>query len=224
MPGHCTCGAKLPDDARFCHKCGKPQREEDLRIEQAAAEQSAARQTAAQPQPAPVPTVHIFTPPLRQAPPIGFHNRAAVSTAFLAGILGFLLSVISGQVVPAASSLGLIAAGFLAVYLYQRRTGEHLSVLHGAHLGWISGIFGFAITAVVLGGVIAILSDPNVVNSMREQLKDSSAARQAQIDQMMKMIHNPPLLLMGIAVTFLLFTVFPAFGGALGAKFLDRRS
>ena len=21
----CTCGAQLPPDARFCHKCGKPQ-------------------------------------------------------------------------------------------------------------------------------------------------------------------------------------------------------
>ena len=28
MPEFCTCGAELPPDSRFCHKCGKPQREE----------------------------------------------------------------------------------------------------------------------------------------------------------------------------------------------------
>ena len=28
MPEFCTCGAELPPDARFCHRCGKPQREE----------------------------------------------------------------------------------------------------------------------------------------------------------------------------------------------------
>jgi len=27
MPDNCTCGAELPPDSLFCHKCGKPQRE-----------------------------------------------------------------------------------------------------------------------------------------------------------------------------------------------------
>jgi hypothetical protein len=213
VSGYCTCGAKLPEDARFCHKCGKPQRDEPLLVEQ--------REDAPEEVPAPV------VEPARQAPqvpPIGFHNRAAVSAALVSGIAGFLLSVLSGQVLPAASSLGLIAAGFLAVYLYQRRTGEKLSVIHGAHLGWISGIFGFAITAVILALVAVVLSDQTMVDSMRQQLEGTSAGRQAQIDQMIQMVHNPPLMLMGVAVTFLLFTVFPAFGGALGAKLLDRRS
>lgn len=214
MSGYCTCGAKLPEDARFCHKCGKPQREEDILLEQAA-------QTVP-----PVPAPVIFPPVLPQsepAPPIGFHNRPAVRAAMVAGAAGFLLSVLTGRILPAASSLGLVAAGFLAVYLYQRRTGYRLSVMHGAHLGWISGIFGFAITAVVLAAVVIALSDPAMVESMRQQLQGAAAGQQEQIEEMIKAVHNPPLMLMGVAVTFLLFTVFPAFGGALGAKLLDRR-
>jgi hypothetical protein len=217
VPGYCTCGAKLPDDALFCHKCGKPQREDLI-------ERELQREEA--------PTVHVLQPVVppggagresSEIPPIGFHNRPAVGAALVAGVAGFLLSVLTGQVLPAASSVGLIAAGFLAVYLYQRRTGQRLSMIHGAHLGWISGIFGFAITSVVLALVVAVLSDQSFVDSMQEQLKGAATARQAQIEQMIQMVHNPSLMLMGVAVTFLLFTVFPAFGGALGAKLLERR-
>ncbi len=206
MPDYCTCGAKLPEDARFCHKCGKPQREEDLRVEEAEA--------------APAPVIEQPAKAVPQIPPIGFHNRAAVSAALVSGIVGFFLSVLSGEVLPAAFILGLIAAGFLAVYLYQRRTGEKLSMLHGAHLGWISGIFGFAIMAAILALLAVALSDQSVVDSMRQQLQ-GAAARQAQIDQMIQIVHNPSMMLSGVVVIFFLFTVFPAFGGALGAKFLD---
>ena len=209
MPEFCTCGAKLPEDARFCHKCGKPQRQEDLQFEEV------------EKAPEVVPPPVIEAPPA--PPPIGFHNRAAVNAALVSGIAGFLVSVVSGQILPAASSLGLIAAGFLAVYLYQRRTGQRLSVMHGAHLGWISGIFGFVITLAILVLVVTMLSDQNVVDSVRDQLRGATAERQAQVDQMLQMIHNRSLLLAGVGVTFLLFTVFPAFGGALGAKFLERR-
>jgi hypothetical protein len=211
VSGYCTCGAKLAEDARFCHKCGKPQREEDLQREQP---------------PETIVAPVIFPPVLpaeTKVPPIGFHNRPAVRAAMLAGMAGFLLSVISGRIEPALSSLGLVAAGFFAVYLYQRRTGYRLTVIHGAHLGWISGIFGFAITALVLAAVAIALSDASVVESMREQLQGAAASQQEQIEEMIKVVHNPQLMLAGVAVTFLLFTVFPAFGGALGAKLLDRR-
>lgn len=215
MSGYCTCGAKLPEDARFCHKCGKPQREEPLLVEEV------------QETPEPVLEPAATSSPL--IPPIGFHNRPAVSAALVSGIAGFIISVFSGRIGsaygatgPAASTLGLIAAGFLAVFLYQRRTGQKLSVIHGAHLGWIAGIFGFAITAVILAMVVVALSDQSLVDSMRAQLQGTAAGQQAQIDQMIQMVHNPSLMLMGVAVAFLLFTVFPAFGGALGAKLLER--
>jgi hypothetical protein len=165
--------------------------------------------------PAPAP------PPQPQFPPIGFRNGPAVRAALLSGAVAFLLSIVSGQLrVPAASTVGLVAAGFLAVYLYQRRTGERLSVVHGAHLGWISGIFGFAITTVLISVFVVALSNPAFLDAIREQLKTPGTP--ADIDQVIDELRSPSGLLVALAVTFLMFTVLPACGGALGAKLLDR--
>jgi len=74
MPEFCTCGAQLPPDALFCHKCGKPQRE------------------------LVVPETHIpehaeFALPLApsavnpEAAPMNFHNRVAVRIALLVAVI-----------------------------------------------------------------------------------------------------------------------------------------
>jgi zinc-ribbon domain len=210
VPEFCTCGAKLPEDARFCHKCGKPQREEPLLVEEP-------------PEPPPfLPPPPLAPPPPVLPPPIGFHNGPAVRVALLCGVLAFLMSIISGQVLPAFGLVWLVAAGFLAVYLYYRRTGQKLTVMHGAHLGWISGIFGFAITAILLTLMVVALSDPSVLAAMQEQLKASS--RQADINQMIDTIRSPSGVLAALFTTFVLFTILPAAGGALGAKLLERGS
>src|SRR3954453_7443593 len=62
---YCTCGAKLPEDARFCHKCGKPQFELIEPEEPAVVE--------------PVPPVPVQPPPQPQG--VGFRNPAAVRVA-----------------------------------------------------------------------------------------------------------------------------------------------
>jgi hypothetical protein len=139
----------------------------------------------------------------------------------LSGAVGFTLFILSGQLrMPAASTVGLVAAGFLAVFLYQRRTGQRLSVVHGAHLGWISGIFGFAILTILLSAVVGALSDPAVLDAMRKQLQ--GAGTQAEVDQVIQMTRSPSGMLAAAALMFLMFTVLPACGGALGAKLLDR--
>ena len=40
---------------------------------------------------------------------------------------------------------------------------------------------------------------------------------------MFEVLHSPSLLLMVVLLMFLLCTLLPAFGGALGAKFFDRK-
>jgi hypothetical protein len=205
VPERCSCGAQLPPDALFCHKCGKPQREILAPEEVVEA-------------PPPLPTVTAPAAP----PPIGFHNGTAVRIALLAGVLSILVSGVAGQfAVPKVALLCLVATGFLAVFLYRRQTGQRLSALSGARLGWISGIFGFVIATVLLTVIATAMSDPNVVATMREQLRQRGRP-DADLNQMIEALHNPSTLVGVLLMSFVLFTVLPAFGGAVGAKLLDR--
>ena len=211
MPDVCTCGAVLPPDARFCHKCGKPQRDEPL--------------FAPEPEPVQRPIEPPGLPPISklELPRIGFHNGLAVRVAMLAGILAFFCSIITGQLaLPQEFALvWLVAGGFFAVYLYERRTGHRLSVRSGAHLGWICGVFGFVVVTMALAATAVMLSDPSVATAMREQLRTHGIPA-ANAEQMITFFHTPAGISSALFVSFVLFTVLPAFGGAVGAKLLDR--
>jgi hypothetical protein len=201
----CTCGAILPEDALFCHRCGKPQREI----------------LAVEPEPGPV-----IPPPLPAAPapaPIGFHNGTAVRIALVAGILLIVALMITGQIaiLQMLLPLWLVAGGFFAVFLYRRRTGQRLTPLSGAHLGWIAGIFGFLIMTLFLTAMAVALSEPSAVSLLREQW--SGAGRSdADFNIMIDAFHNPGKIAAVLSLILLLFSILPAFGGALGAKLLDR--
>ena len=120
---------QLPEDARFCHKCGKPQREE-IAVE--------------------LPPAH--GPAIAAAPPLeawlgapSFHHPVAVRVGlFVASIATFLCLAL-----PFGFVVWLPSAGFVSVYLFSRRTGQSLSVRNGARMGWIAGILSFLIITVL---------------------------------------------------------------------------
>lgn len=221
MAERCTCGAVLPPDALFCHKCGKPQREDLIPVETEPAPTTAADiQASTTPAPPALPTS------APEPPPIGFHNGPAVRIALLAGVLSIVVSALTGQLplLRVLAPLWLVATGFLAVFLYRRRTGQRLSALSGAHLGWICGIFGFVIVTIILTIFAVALSEPAFVSAMQEQLKDHGTPESdvAQVRQVIEALRTPAGIASALLTSFVLFTLLPAFGGLLGAKLLDR--
>src|SRR5271165_1137680 len=112
----CSCGAYPPEDARFCHKCARPLSEEDhAHLSQLAAEA------------APVPANVLVEPPplpVVAASNINFHNPRAVTVSILVAALTLLLMVPLAMVLPPVLPFVFCAGGFLATFLYTRRSGE----------------------------------------------------------------------------------------------------
>jgi len=170
------------------------------------------------------PEVHpIFAPlPIAASPPveapISFRNATAVRVAVLAGVPVFLLSAVAGPLMLAVP----VAGGFFAVYLYRRRTGQRVSVLAGARLGWIAGIIVFAILTMLLTMLVLMLSQPDLVQSMRDQMAKMSSISPDEVTKRIDLLRTPSSLALVLLDAFLTYTLLTALGGAVGAKFLDR--
>jgi hypothetical protein len=208
VPDFCTCGAQLPPDARFCHKCGKPQYDYPGLTEETPAEV-----------PPPLPA-----PPQAQTPlEISFHNRLAVRIGFLAALTAVLLFMFPLPFPFLRLLLAFIAAGFLAVFAYTRRTGQMLSIRSGARMGWITGIFSFTfVTILFTVAMVAISNEGGLVKFFRSQLPPNDA----RTEQLTQALNNPAtlagVLAFSVIVLFVILTALPVLGGALGAKVLAK--
>ena len=213
MPEFCTCRAQLPPDARFCHRCGKPQRDEPVEEEAPAAA---------------IETVTAVPVKPLLPPEISFRNSVAVRVGFLAaGITSLFISL------PMPTSLAvfwmllwLFCAGFLAVFLYRRRTGAAVGLRGGARMGWITGVFCFVIATVFFTiSVFSIASKGGLAEFYRQQLAVKGAPDET-VRQFFQVLENPSglatILILSIFFLFILFTLLPTLGGLLGSKVLDR--
>jgi len=211
VPDRCTCGAQLPPDARFCHKCGKPQYD-----------YPGLEETESPAQEAPV----IAAPRAQLPPEISFRNRMAVRAGLIAAIAAVILSVVPLPFVF-LRLMPFLAGGFFAVFLYSRRSGQILSVRSGARIGWITGILAFAIVGVIVTvSVIAILSDPDLLKQIQNQLQSQLPPNDARSSSVIQALSDPAKLsaelLQSLLVLFVVLTALPIIGGALGAKLLEK--
>ena len=199
MPEFCSCGTQLVPDALFCHKCGKPQR--DLVV--------------------PDPAIQVehphFLPPrdvLRELP-LNFRNAAAVR-------IGLLVAAASTLVFFFLPFLNWVFGGFLAVFLYRRRTGSLLNLGAGMRMGWITGVLAFALYIVPFA-----LQLPRMSSLMEERLRAMRPQDPAIVEQMMGLFQSGPGMALIVAFTlaamFLIITFLSIAGGALGAKVVGRQ-
>ncbi|MCX6620075.1 MAG: zinc ribbon domain-containing protein [Acidobacteria bacterium] len=209
MADYCTCGAELPPDARFCHKCGKPQRDEPLFA----------------PEPVAVPAeLPIAAIPAAAAPPstdVTFHNRPALLSALTAAVIGLVLMML--LFLPAVVRLAApFIAGLLSVLIYRRRTQHPVNLKNGLRLGWITGMLAFAISVVIFTlSVVFLVSDPQAVGMLKDRMQ--GMASPAELDEMIQMLRTPAGILAWLFSTFFTLTGLPMLGGALGSAFLGKR-
>ncbi len=203
MPEYCSCGAQLPPDALFCHKCGKPQRE--LVVPETR-------------EPFPEPVLPPQAPlPRMEAPPVNFRNAVAFRIALLVAAFATLLSFLP--------FLNWLAAGFFAVFIYRKKTGSFLNVGAGVRMGWITGLLMFALSAVVF----AVQQLPGAIRGhldarLQEQMQNFAQDPMSQ--QMFRYFQNGPgvmvLFLFSLIALFLFTTGLSMAGGAIGAKIVGR--
>jgi hypothetical protein len=201
MPEICTCGAQLPPDARFCHKCGKPQREEIV-----------------------VEPVEAFAP--QQPPPVevapfpvlSFRNPIALRVGLLAAGLLCLMMMIPG--VNYAAVVWWLGAGYFSVWIYKRRTGQQLNVRGGARMGWITGVISCGLLTLLFAFFMLAIHQMGGLDAIKG-LKDL-AFQQANVDEALKMLQEPSRMLWSLIATFIMLTLTCTAGGALGAKLLGK--
>ncbi len=152
--------------------------------------------------------------------------------ALLCGVGAAVLSTI--PIVSVGCCLWMLGAGALAVTLYQKQVpGTLITPGMGMRVGALAGVFGFIVNAVVSTiSFVAFRAKGDFRRAMQEQMDkqlssnpDPKVREMAQ--RMLEWISTPQgaatmmvLVLVTLAIVFVLFT---AAGGALGASMFGRR-
>jgi hypothetical protein len=135
---------------------------------------------------------------------------------FASNLTGLLGSVPLQGIAVLALAAG---SGYFAVWLYNRRTGQRLSVTSGARLGWITGVFSFVILMVILTVTVLVIGLDAYLAMVRDNL---SAAAATQPNLKVPPSGTLPGMFLFLVTAFAIFTVAASIGGAFGAKVLEK--
>ena len=194
MNEHCTCGTLLVENARFCHRCGRP-----------TGEVPAAEVI-------PPPPVAAEAPPAQTQAPVGIRNPLALRVAFVMSLVVMLL-----QMIPGLQLLFLVwwlGAGWSTVAIYRRLTGAALTVSAGARLGSLTGVLAFVSMSLTFALSMAFMGR----QLLDEMVKQTPQAAQVVNDPVALGI----VFLMIFVMMFAVVVGTCAAGGALSARFSAR--
>ena len=213
------CQASIDESLPFCPHCGAPQ----IRV---------ATPDEAPSSDVPVPQV---TPLNWSTGAPDYHPNAiqwdvAWKGACLTGIAAGALT--AAPVVSVGCCLWLLGAGALSVGLYQRRVhATFVTPGMGMRLGAASGVAGFF--AFALCYIFIFVRNPGVFRSaFIESIQKSSASNpdprvQEMVAQLLNNLNNPEILaayfVFMLVIMAIVFVLFTAAGGALGAAMFARR-
>jgi len=222
------CQTSIDETLPFCPHCGAPQ------IRVASSEDDASQPT---PQYSSDTPPHLVTPSTwPSGAPANIPQTAAIQWEL--ALKGALLSGLAAAVLTAMPvlSLGcclwLLGSGALAVWLYQRRVpGTFVTPGMGMRIGAVAGAIGYVASTIWM--VLRFASNSQELRTaMQEQMDKSLAANpdpraQEIMRQFMGNLNTPQ----GLATFFVLllafmgivFVIFSAAGGALGASMFTRR-
>jgi len=190
---------------------------------------------AAQPDEVEAPAPEVAPPPEVSAAPaagpspvINFRDGTAVRVGFLAAALVQLVSTLSAAAgASLLMPLVVLGGGFYAVVLYIRRTGNGISVLNGARVGWITGIFSFVIMTVFFTLGMAVLAGSDQLLKAYKESAASLGLPGDAAEQLQRITSDPAAFAvsigLGLVFQFVLLTVLCSMGGALGARFAAGR-
>lgn len=222
------CQASIDESLPFCPHCGAPQiRVASPEEEATPGEASAAGPPEARPE---------FVPPQGWAgSPPAYHPYAiqwdmAWKGAVLAGLIAAVLT--ATPLLSLGCCLWLLGAGTLAVSLYHRRVpGAVVTPGMGMRIGAVTGLIGFVATSIWSTFRFATNSQ-EFRSALEEQMQKSLANNpdpraQDLMREFMSTLNTPQGLatffVLSLVIVAVVFVVFGAAGGAVGASIFARR-
>lgn len=206
----------MDDSSPFCPNCGTAQ------IRFSGGESSSLKVTV----PVPVERFDFSGPvPPPPIPAIRLHKRTALRSAFVAGVIAALISIL-----PLGVILGAPAGGFLSVLLYRRRSllGDPPPG-SGFRLGALAGLFGCAIFILLVSAEILLFHGENEMrNGMieavhRQQARNPDPQARQMLDYFMTPHGMIIMMIGGLVFVAILFVLLSGLGGTVSAMLLRRK-
>jgi len=219
------CQTSIDESLPFCPHCGAPQ------IRVASPDQDDPQQISSDVTPQVIPPAS-WTPGTPQYVPQtdAIQWDLAWKGALLSGLAAAVLTAV--PVISVGCCLWLLGCGALAVFLYQRRVpGAFITSGMGMRIGAVSGIVGFLATTV--WSVFRFAANSGEFHSALQEQMDKSLASNSDprsqeiLRQFMNTLNTPQGLatffVFMVIIMAVVFVVFSAAGGALGASMFARR-